>query len=106
MPIVRGILGQAAPGAATDTDLYAVPAGKSATVKVVATNRAGSDTTIRVWVAVAAAATENKQYLVYDKGLAANDALVTASFMVGESDVIRVHAASASVSFSATGIEE
>lgn len=105
MTIVRGILGQSAPAAATDDDLYTVPDGKSATVKVIAGNRAG-DSTIRVWVGVDGAASANEQYLVYDKGISANDSLVTSSFMVGGQDVVRVRSASGSVSFSVSGIEE
>jgi len=105
MPTLKGILGQAAPSADTNTDLYTIPANKNATVKVVAANR-GSETVFRIWVALDAAATANAQYLAFDKTLAANDSLVTASFMAGGEDVVRVRAGSANVSFSVSGIEQ
>lgn len=105
MATKRGILGQAAPNAGQDTDLYTVPAGKNAVVKVVVTNRSGS-TTFRVWAAVAGAATENKQYVVYEKVIAGNDSIATVTFMVDATDVVRVRAASANVSFTCTGIEQ
>lgn len=105
MAVNRGMLGQSAPGAGTDTDLYTVPTSKNAVVKVIATNRSGS-TTFRVWVAIAGAATSNEQYVAYEKVLVGNDAVSTVSFMVGPTDVVRVRAASANVSFSCTGIEQ
>lgn len=105
MAIVKGLLGQAAPGAASDTDLYTVPNKKAGTVKIIAGNR-GSDTVIRIWVGIAGEATTNKQYLVFDKPLIQNEPLVTSSFMIGSGDIVRVRAGSADVSFSCTGIEE
>ena len=105
MATVKGILGQAAPGAASDTDLYTVPASKNATVRVVSTNRSTA-TTVRIWVAIDGAVTANAQYLAYDTPLAGNDTLSTAPIMVGNDDVVRVRSASANVSFTCTGIEQ
>ena len=105
MATIKGILGQAAPSAAADTDLYACPDNKHATIKVVIANRSGA-TSIRVWVAVDGAATESKQYIAYEQALAGNDAISTVSVMIGGQDVVRVRAASANVSFTCTGIEQ
>ena len=105
MAVVRGILAQAAPAADTDTNLYTVPASKNATVKVISANRSTS-TTVRVWVAINAAATADKQYVSFDQTLANNDAVSTVAMMVGNDDVIRVRAASANVTFTCTGIEQ
>lgn len=105
MATVKGILGQAAPNADTDTDLYTVPTSKTATVKVILANR---DTTVsvRIWVAPNGAATGVSQYLAYDFSLPGNEAMTTASFMLGDGDVVRVRANSANVSFTCTGIEQ
>lgn len=105
MATIKGILGQAAPSATTETDLYTVPAAKNATVKVMATNRSTVGT-VRISVGVDGAATDNTQYLAYDKQVQANDSLSTATFMLGSTDVVRVYASSANFSFTVTGIEQ
>lgn len=105
MALVKGILGQAAPGATTEADLYTVPASKNATVKVICSNRSTA-TTVRVSVGIDGAATANGQYVAYDFALADNDTVSTVGFMVGSTDVVRVYAGSANVSFTCTGIEE
>ena len=106
MATVKGVLGQSAPAATTDTDLYTVPSAKNATGRVVCTNRGGSAVTVRVWVAVNGAATSNEQYLAYDVSIAVGDTLTTAPFMVGDLDVVRVRASTANASFTFTGIEQ
>lgn len=102
---IKGILGQVAPATDTDTDLYTVPDGKSATIKVIVCNK-GSDTTFRIAVSKDGAALSGEHYLVSEKSLESSKSLSTASFMAGGNDVIRVRAASADVTFNCTGIEE
>lgn len=104
MALFRGILGQQAPAASTPTDLYTCPVNKNATIRVTVTNRSTA-ATFRVWVAVGGVSTSNEQYLAYDKAIAANEAFVSKAFMVDETDVVRVQASSANVSFVATGME-
>jgi len=101
---LTGILGQVTPTLNTDTALYTVPAGKFAEVKVIVANRAASDATIRIWVAVEGAATSDEQYLAYDESVTANKSYATASFSVKPTDVVRVRANSSTVSFTCTGI--
>ncbi len=105
MATVKGILGQAAPAAVTEVDLYTVPAAKNATVKIVATNRA-SAATIRVSVGVDGEATATKQYIAFDNPINAVDTEATTTFMIGSTDVVRVFASTADISFTCTGIEE
>jgi len=105
MATVKGILGQAAPNATTEADLYTVPANKNATVKVICSNRDVA-TTVRISVGVNGASTAANQYLAYDKAIGDYESLSTASFMVGSTDVVRVYAGSANVSFTCTGIEQ
>mgnify|MGYP005833723633 CR=1 FL=1 len=105
MAVVRGCLGQLAPSADTETDLYTVPANKNATVRVIATNRS-TQATIRITIAKDGDATENKQYIAYEQILAGNDSVSTAVIIIGGNDVIRVRANSANVSFCCSGIEQ
>jgi hypothetical protein len=105
MATIKGILGQSAPAATTEADLYTVPSGKNATVKVLCTNRS-TETTVRISIGVDGAGTANAQYIAYDETLADNKSLSTATFMVGSTDVVRVYAGSANVSFTCTGIEQ
>lgn len=105
MATVKGILGQAAPGATAEADLYTVPAAKNATVRVICTNRSTAGT-VRVSVGVDGAVTDNTQYVAYDVAIGDNETLSTAPFMVGSTDVVRVYASSANFSFSCTGIEQ
>ncbi len=105
MAVVKGILGQLAPGATSLETLYTVPASKTATVHVIITNR-GAQTTFRVAAAVDGAVDDNKQYVAYDKIIVANDTGTTVTFMLGADDQVRVYAGSANLSFTCTGIEE
>ena len=99
-----GALGQGSPGAATLTDLYAVPVARHATVKVIACNRSAA-TTVRVSLAPTGGADAVSQYLVYDLALEANASQATAPVTCGETDVVRGWSANGAVSFTVTGIE-
>ena len=105
MATVKGILGQAAPAIGVLTVLYTVPAAKSATCRVIITERLGVISTFRVSVGVAGAADDDKQYIAFDRSIQANDTGSTIAFMVGPGDVVRVLASTVSLSFTCTGIE-
>ena len=105
MPVIKGILGQIAPGAASLDDLYTVPSGVAAQGQVIITNR-GAQTSFRVSAAQDGAVDDNKQYVAYDKIVAANDTGVTVTFRLGSGDKIRVYAGSVNLTFICTGIEE
>lgn len=98
-------LGQADPVAATDTDLYAVPAGKKAVGVLFITNRSATATVYRVWVAIAAAATANKQYIAFDITIDGNSVQQIDKISLGATDVLRVRALLATVSFNFMGAE-
>ena len=106
MAEARKVLGQAAPGATTETDLYTVPAVTEAVVSSILIANRSTATTFRLSIAVNGAATANKDYIAYDVALSANE---TKSFTVGATmdaaDVLRVYAGSANVSFTAFGVE-
>ena len=101
------ILGQAAPAATTEADLYTVPASTQTIVStIVIGNRAATAATYRISVSAAGAATANKDYLIYDASLAANSTTaLTLGITLGATDKVRVYASSADLSFNAFGIE-
>ena len=101
------VLGQSYPASATLTALYTVPGGtSSAASSLVACNQAAYSANVRLSVAVAGAADEAKQYLVYDALLFANE---TKTFTIGPTlattDVVRVQSSSGTVSFNLFGAE-
>jgi hypothetical protein len=101
------ILGQAAPAATTSSDLYTVPAATQTTVSTLAVaNRASTATTFRISIAKAGEALANKQYIYYDQFIDGNSSfLVTIGITLQATDVIRVYAGTANLSFNVFGIE-
>jgi len=101
------ILGQSAPAATTEADLYTVPASTQTIVStIVVANRAATSATYRISVSVAGAATATKDYLIYDTSLAANSTTaLTLGITLGATDKIRVYSSSANLSFNAFGSE-
>lgn len=101
------VLGQAAPAATTETDLYTVPSARSTTISTLTVcNRAATAATFRISIAVAGAATSNAQYIYYDQALDANSTwTATIGITLAASDVVRVYASTANLSFNAFGVE-
>lgn len=97
------ILGQVSPSALTDC--YAVPAGRSAVVRVIAANRSTA-TTIRIALAENGAPDSLVQYVVYDLAIDANAALSSEPLALEGGDVVRASSASGAVSFIVDGIEQ
>ncbi len=107
MATVRGALGQSNPAAGVLTDLYTVPAAKSATARVIVTNRSASDNdAFRISMAPAGAADSLEQYIAYDKGILINDTGSTIAVMLGPGDIVRVRSIGGNLSFTLTGIEQ
>jgi len=100
-------LGQSAPSATTNTDLYTVPAATSTVCSTLAVcNRANSATTYRIAVRPAGATLANEHYIVYDSTIAINDTVfLTLGISLAATDVITVYAGSANLSFSLFGSE-
>lgn len=101
------ILGQASPLATTLTDVYTVPAVTSALVSsIVVSNQSSTSTTFRISVAIAGAVDATKQYLYYDSSIGGNDTVVaTIGLGLATTDVVRVYATLATLSFNVLGIE-
>lgn len=101
------ILGQVAPSATTETDLYTVP---SATETIVSTitvaNRNSTDATFRISISSDGGATATKDYIAYDLSCPANGVnYFTLGLTINAADKIRVYASNANLSFSAFGSE-
>jgi hypothetical protein len=107
MPTIYKVLGQSEPAANTDTNLYTVPANTTAVCSTLtAVNKAATTTTIRLAVSPSGANLINQHYIVYDAALAASDTLfLSLGMTLAATDVVRVYANNANVSFSMFGSE-
>ena len=101
------VLGQAAPAATTDTDLYNVPANNETVVSTLAVaNRAATDATFRVAVRPAGAVLANQHYIAYDAPITANDStFMTIGISLAAGDIVTVRGSTANLSFSLFGQE-
>ena len=101
------VLGQANPAATTITDLYTVPAFTSAIASsIIICNTSSTQTSFRVSISVAGAATTNKDYIYYDLLIGGNDTFIaTIGVTLSTTDVVRIYASSANLAFSLYGSE-
>jgi glucose-6-phosphate dehydrogenase assembly protein OpcA len=107
MPTTYKVLGQSAPGAATDTTLYTVPAATSTVVSTInVCNRAATSDTFRIAIRPAGATLANQHYIAFDTLVLANDSItITAGISLAATDVITVRGTTANLSFTAFGAE-
>lgn len=108
MPFTYKVLGQAAPNAATTSNVYTVPAATQAVVSsIVITNRNNAaNATYRLAVQPAGAALANQHYIAYDAPVTALDSVaLTLGITMGNTDVLSVYSANANISFSVFGSE-
>ena len=101
------VLGQTNPSATTLTNLYIVPASKSATISSVTICNTGSDaTTFRISIAIGGEADSPKQYLYYDLPIPANDTFIaTIGVTLATTDIVRVYGGNDDLSFNLFGVE-
>ena len=98
------VLGQSNPAAATNTDLYTVPAVTEAVVSTISVSNLGTSGTFRIAIRPAGATIANQHYIAYDVPLNANDAITyTLGITLATTDVITVRASNTSFAFSAFG---
>tara|TARA_R100000541_G_scaffold29381_1_gene38531 strand:- start:1531 stop:1869 length:339 start_codon:yes stop_codon:yes gene_type:complete len=107
MADVLKVLGQVDPAATTTTVLYTVPDMTQTTVSsIVAANRTGSAITFRLSVHVAGATANDKQFIYYDKSVAANDSLpIVIGITLNQTDVLKVFTSAVDMSFNIFGCE-
>jgi hypothetical protein len=100
-------LGQSAPAATTNTELYVVPSATAASISsIFVANRGATSASFRIWIEVAGVAVDNKQYMYYDVPIGANDTFATTTgIMMAATDTLNVRASTADLSFSAYGVE-
>lgn len=100
------VLGQVAPSAATLTTLYTAPASTQVVVNsITVANQSATPTAFRISVQIAAAADNVKQYIAYDAAIAGNDVVNLGPITLAATDVLKVYATLATLSFSAFGQE-
>lgn len=100
------VLGQLAPSATTNTDLYTVPSGQSAVCSTLTVCNRGVSTTFRIAVRPAGAAIANQHYIVYDNYVNAGDTIFfTLGITLAATDVVTVYAGTANLSFGLFGSE-
>lgn len=100
-------LAQANPAAATLTDAYTVPALTSAIISTITVANRSVATSFRLSVAIAGAADANQQYIAYDVPIGANETIaLTFGITLATTDIIRVYATLATLSFNIFGVEK
>ncbi|MFN5250119.1 MAG: hypothetical protein ACK5DE_03670 [Bacteroidota bacterium] len=101
------VLGQSAPSATTNTDVYTVPSATQSVIStIVVCNRAGSAASYRIAVRPNGATIANSHYIAYDVVIPANDSTaLTMGITVDAADVITVYASNTNLTFSVFGSE-
>jgi hypothetical protein len=101
------VLGQSAPAATTDTNVYTVPSATEAVIStIVIANRAASAGTFRLAVRPNGATIANQHYIAYDVPIAANDSTtLTLGITVDAADIVTFRASSADMSINVFGTE-
>lgn len=101
------VLGQSAPNATTDTDVYTVPAGTTAVLStIVVANRSASAVTYRIAVRPDSATLANEHYIAYDVNVGASDSTtITLGITMDAGDVLTVYASTGDLSFNVFGSE-
>jgi hypothetical protein len=107
MAFTYKVLGQSAPSATTNTDVYTVGSSKQAIISTITVaNRAATAATYRIAVRPDGATLASQHYLAYDVAIAANDTTVlTIGVTLGDTDVITAYASSANLSIGVFGSE-
>jgi hypothetical protein len=107
MAITYKVLGQSAPSATTNTDVYTVGSGKQATVSTITVcNRSTTAATYRIAIRVAGSALSNEEYIAYDAPIGSNDSVTwTIGVTLGAADVVTVYASTANLSVNIFGAE-
>lgn len=101
------VLGQSAPAATTDTNVYTVPAATETVIStIVIANRAATAGSFRLAVRPNGATIANQHYLAYDVPIAASDSTtLTLGITLDATDVVTFYASSANMSINVFGTE-
>lgn len=101
------VLGQSAPAATTNVNVYTVPSEAQAVLStVVIANRGASAGSFRLAVRPAGATIANQHYVAYDVPIAGNDSTtLTLGITMAATDVLTFYASSADMSVNVFGTE-
>lgn len=101
------ILGQSAPSATTNTDVYTVGTGKQAVISTITIANANATAiSYRIAIRQNGASLEQKQYIAYGVTVPANDTTaLTLGLSLGAGDVVTVYSSATNVSFGVFGSE-
>lgn len=101
------VLGQSAPLATTNTDIYTVPAATETVISTIfVCNRSASPATYRIAVRPNGAALANQHFIAFDVTVGASDTTtITSGITMDAADVLTVFGSTANLSFSAFGSE-
>lgn len=101
------VLGQSNPSAATSTTLYTCPSATQTVVStIIVCNRSSTGTTFRVSVDVNGGGDTDEDYIAYDVAISGNETLALGQgITLDASDLIRVRATLATLTFSVYGQE-
>ena len=107
MPTTYKVLGQVAPSATTDTDLYSVPASTETVASSISIcNRSSTGGTFRLAIRPAGETIADKHYISYDTAVPGNDSIhLTMGMTMGNTDVVTVYANNSNFSFTLFGTE-
>jgi hypothetical protein len=107
MPTVYKTLGQSAPSATTNTNLYTVPASTSAVIStLVIANRATTSASFRIAIRPGGATVANQHYIAFDVPVGASDSTtLTLGITLAATDIITIYASTANLSFNVFGSE-
>jgi hypothetical protein len=107
MAAIYKVLGQSAPSATTNTNVYTVPSGEAAVIStIVVANRAASPATYRIAVRPGGATIANQHYIAFDVTVGASDSTtLTLGITLAATDVITVFASTANLTFNVFGSE-
>jgi len=102
----RKVLFQSAPASGVLTSAYASGLNQVVLSSLVICNQGGTDSKVRVSIAVAAAADTGMQYIIYDDPVQPSETKAyTLGITLNSTDVIRVYSSAGVVSFNAFGVE-
>jgi len=104
---VYKILGQSAPSATTDTDVYTVPSATESVIStIIIANRGASAGTFRVALRPDGAAIAATHYIAFDVPVAATDSTtLSLGITLDAADVVTVQCSSADMTVSIFGTE-
>jgi hypothetical protein len=101
------VLGQSAPSATTDTNVYTVPSATETVIStIIVANRAATAGSFRIAVRPDGASIANQHYIAYDVPIAGNDSTtLTLGLTMDAADVLTVRCSSADMSVNVFGTE-